>query len=264
MYLTRCVNSNRLYTPDIILQRERQDRKYYPIASLHFCELRNSVPKSNMPQLSIPHSSDRRIRLFAVMNTSEPLTPMKSNGKSRREDSPQTIIREIDTAGMIVFDTSLSSNMTAGSRRMPHILDDKFGSDSASCATFMKETSELIIARTDGVFSYSVEDRGGAAGIEGYKECICAIGRYVLVCVADGDPHATTTRSTITIYDLRSKIISFYFSLPVGDRVLFCVQDGSMCDDSVCDVYYIYVVYRCCSCYYFLLAIIALYREGYK
>ena len=173
-------------------------------------------------------NTDRRIRLFAVMNTSVPLVQNNTN-KNKKTDNNTTssILRELDTAGVIIFDTSLSSNMTAGSRRMPHILDEKIGSNHLACATFMKETSELIIARTDGVFSYSIDDRGGAAGIEGYKQCICAIGRYVLVAVSDSDVFNENSRTSITIYDLRSKIISFYYQLPVGDKVLFCLQDGS-------------------------------------
>ena len=34
-------------------------------------------------------------------------------------------------------------------------------------------------------------------------------------------------RTSITVYDLRSKIISLYVQLPPGDRVLHCLQDGS-------------------------------------
>ena len=35
--------SQRFYMPDsVLLQRERQDKSYFPISNLHFCELRNS------------------------------------------------------------------------------------------------------------------------------------------------------------------------------------------------------------------------------
>ena len=230
IYVYVSLYSNRLYTPDIILQRERQDRKYYPVASLHFCELRSNAGKVSSQTASVMKTStDRRIRLFAVMNTSVTLVQsnLSKNKKNENNNNPPSILRELDTAGVVVFDTSLSSNMTPGSRRLPHILDEKIGVSHPSCATFMKETSELIIARTDGVFSYSIEDRGGAAGIEGYKQCICAIGRYVLVGVTDSELFNENSRTSITIYDLRSKIISFYYQLPVGDKVLFCLQDGS-------------------------------------
>ena len=35
------------------------------------------------------------------------------------------------------------------------------------CSSLARETCELIVGRTEGIFTYSVEDRGGAAGFEG-------------------------------------------------------------------------------------------------
>ena len=143
--------------------------------------------------------------------------------------------RELDSAGIIVFDTSLQGAtglVSPALRRIPHVVDEACGSGGPSCAAFMAETAELVVARADGVFSYSTEDRGGAAGIEGQKQCIGAVGRYVLVASVDVDRHGhghagAPARSSITVYDLRSKFISFYYQLPLGDRVLHCLQDHS-------------------------------------
>jgi len=49
----------------------------------------------------------------------------------------------------------------------------------------MAETRELVVGRDEGVFSYSSEDRGGAAGFEGSKQCVATVGRHILVCAAD-------------------------------------------------------------------------------
>jgi hypothetical protein len=41
----------------------------------------------------------------------------------------------------------------------------------------MMETRELVVGRLEGVFCYSIDDRGGAAGLEGPKACIRVVGR---------------------------------------------------------------------------------------
>lgn len=75
----------------------------------------------------------------------------------------------------------------------------------------MAETKELVVGRDDGVFSYSVDDRGGAAGFDGTKQCVVSIGRYILVAVQD----ERTGRTTITIYDLRNKVgIPYPYPIP--------------------------------------------------
>ena len=227
--------SNRFYTPEVLLQRERQDKSYYPIASLHFCELKSLVNSSG--------KTDRRIRLFVTMNTSKALdNEMTGGGAGMIDDgSYSSLMRGLDTAGIICFDCSLSgnnhtnsmSNITPANRRNPVILDDMFGVQSASCATFMKDTMELVVTRPEGVFSFSPDDRGGAAGIEGTKQCVCAIGRYVLVATTDVDKYnPNNIRTSVTVYDLRSKFISFYYQLPIGDKVSHCLQDGSKCNPS--------------------------------
>ena len=88
-----------------------------------------------------------------------------------------------------------------------------------------------------------MEDRGGAAGFEGQKQCLSAIGRYVLVAAASSwdvgsgnntkanAPQATSKipaskRSSVIIYDLRNKYITMNSPLPTGETVIRVLQDG--------------------------------------
>ena len=45
---------------------------------------------------------------------------------------------------------------------------------AAHCATFMRGQSELVVARNEAVYNYSVEDKGGALAISGDKLCLCS------------------------------------------------------------------------------------------
>lgn len=81
-------------------------------------------------------------------------------------------------AGILVLDTSMvqtPAGLVAGPRRPPHLLDERGA--SPGCSSLMKDTKELVVGREEGVFSYSIEDRLGAAGFEGEKQCISAVGR---------------------------------------------------------------------------------------
>ena len=74
--------------------------------------------------------------------------------------------------------------------------------------------------RAEGVFSYSVEDRGGAAGFDGVKQSISAVGRYVLVASLE----EKTRRTNITVYDLRNKFMGMNTPLPAGEKVKSCLR----------------------------------------
>lgn len=203
-------SSGRQYVPQILLQNHR-----YAVSGLHFCELFNSSKVS----------SDRYVRLYVVLNTDEerPKTndqPCTVNGGALTPD-----MADITDAGILVFDTSYSAAAGGGgaiNRVPPKVLD--FRGSSPQCSSLMSHTSELVVGREEGVFSYSVEDRGGAAGFEGQKQCITAVGRYVLVgCMDD-----KTKRTMITIYDLRHKFISMSHLLPLGETVLMVFHDGGV------------------------------------
>lgn len=210
-------SSGRQYVPQILIHNHR-----YAVSGLHFCELFNSSKVS----------SDRYVRLYVVLNTDEE--------RSRSNDQPTTInggggaggggmlsseLADMSDAGILVFDTSYSAAAGGGgaiSRVAPKVLD--FRGSSPQCSSLMKHTAELVVGREEGVFSYSVEDRGGAAGFEGQKQCITAVGRYVLVGCMD----EKTKRTMITIYDLRNKFISMSHLLPLGETVLMVFHDGGV------------------------------------
>ena len=133
-------------------------------------------------------------------------------------------------AGVMILDTSVSvtenaSNTTtvvpASNRNAMHPLDETRGAGKC-CSSLMPDTYELLVGRAEGVFSYSMDDRGGAAGIEGDKQCIGSVGRYVLV----GSTDMKSRRAGITIYDLRNKFISMHSQLQPGERVSLLLSDG--------------------------------------
>ena len=88
----------------------------------------------------------------------------------------------------------------------------------------MRDTSELIVSRAEGIFTYSVDGRGGAAGIEGKKVCVSAVGRHILVAGVD----EKTKRNSIVVYDLRNRVTSLSTFLPPGDVVTNAVYDSGV------------------------------------
>lgn len=105
---------------------------------------------------------------------------------------------------------------------VPRMLDERGA--NAGCSSLMNDTAELVIGREEGVFLYSVDDRGGAAGFEGDKQCVTAVGRYILV----GSMDVKTRRVLITIYDLRNKFISMSHLLAPGDHIKMVLHDGGV------------------------------------
>lgn len=147
----------------------------YPVTSLHFCEVQSK------------RTSDRRIRLFAVMNTPE-LPPVDLSGDKGPESDPNASFQrppdpgmngdDPKFAGVLIFDTSVTSgpgaasDFVAGPRHNVRVLDERGA--PAKCATFMRGLGELVVARSEAVYNYSIEDRGGALAISGDKLCICS------------------------------------------------------------------------------------------
>lgn len=119
--------------------------------------------------LRISHTCQHQIRLFAVMDTSS-AGGLPGGAVSGADDV------SLDDAGIVVFDTSMSAqHFTPAIRRTPHVLD-AVGA-LPGCSSFMRDTTELVVGNDQGVFSYSADDRGGAAGLDGPKQCVGAVGR---------------------------------------------------------------------------------------
>lgn len=148
----------RQFNPQTLLHGHK-----YAVTGLYFCELNfNSIKTS---------TSDRNVRLFAVLGG-------EASGGNSTTQQPHSD-PEIADAGILAFDTSFSTyggGIGSAINRSPTRVLDFVGAAS-QCSSLMKQTYELVVGREEGVFSYSIEDRGGAAGFEGEKQCIAAVGR---------------------------------------------------------------------------------------
>lgn len=205
LFLSQSANSNKQQTSVVLISRDNS-----PVAGLHFCELPNALTTATAK------SSDKQVRLFVVMDTEavpepDPLSPPSASAP------PSSAV-----GGVSVF--SLPAVMSAASsaiRIAPLVLDDRGA--RAGCSAVVPDTCELVVARMEGLFSFSVEDRGGAAGIEGEKDHMGAVGRYILV---SGPEDRTQQKAVLTAYDLRNKLIGHSHPLAVGERVLAILRDG--------------------------------------
>jgi hypothetical protein len=143
----------------------------YPVTSLHFCE----VPSKR--------GVDRRVRLFAVFDV--PDAPVMDLSQDRAGEQGTVFTRPPDPglngedpkyAGVLIFDTSLvtggNTDLATQAKHTVRVLDERGA--PAKCATFMRGQSELVVARSEAVYNYSVEDKGGALAIPGEKLCICS------------------------------------------------------------------------------------------
>jgi hypothetical protein len=144
----------------------------YPVCALHFCE----APAKR--------GAERCIRLFAVMDSDAtsctfykgPAPPSSSTpaaGADMDEEDPAQ-------SGVLVFDTSATLAAQGGSllpaaavsSRAVKAIDERGA--AAKCSTLMRGLGELVLARSEAVYTYSVEDRGGALAIPGEKLCLCS------------------------------------------------------------------------------------------
>jgi hypothetical protein len=143
----------------------------YPCSSLHFCEVASK------------RTADRRIRLFAVMDVPDaPLTDLSQDRAGEqgtvfsRPPDPGINGEDPKYAGVLIFDTSLvtggGADLSGPPKHAVRVLDERGA--PPRCATFMRGQSELVVARNEAVYNYSVEDKGGALAIPGDKLCICS------------------------------------------------------------------------------------------
>jgi hypothetical protein len=148
----------RQYVPQPLLHGHK-----FAVSGLYFCELNFNTVKAA--------TSDRNVRLFAVLNG-------EASGGNSSTQQPHAD-PEIADAGILAFDTSFSTyggGIGGAINRLPTRVLDFVGA-TPQCSSLMKQTYELVVGREEGVFSYSIEDRGGAAGFEGEKQCVAAVGR---------------------------------------------------------------------------------------
>lgn len=104
-------------------------------SGLHFCETSGSPAYK-------AGAGDRSVHLFAVFETPEIVPKDSKRGQNQ--------------GGVIVFDITR--------RSAPNILDE-IGAP-LGCTSFIKNSSELVIGRKEGILNYSVDGRGGAVAFE--------------------------------------------------------------------------------------------------
>lgn len=220
----------RAQTPTVLLSSH-----FSPVSNLFFCE-------SNSKSAEV-----RRIKLFVVMDTPHndthgDLQPMNDLDQD-----------DIENAGIMVFDVSLNQLATKGvyvisPKQSPKALDDKGASKLHAC--FFKATSELVVARHEALYTYTVEDKGGAIAIFGEKLCLHCVGRYTLIISLDekntpANSNAITSegsfsvaatsqansnkakKATINIYDTKNRFVCYSSKkqLPATDKVSIVMSD---------------------------------------
>lgn len=181
----------------------------------------------------------KRIKLFVVMDTRD--SQVDTAGQMNDLDQD-----DIEHAGIIVFDVSLSllpnkSTYVISPRQSPKALDDKGASKFNAC--FFKATSELVVARNEALYTYTVEDKGGATAMFGDKMCLHCVGRYTLIVsmeekntagAGDGNTSGMTSnkarRAMINIYDTKNRFICFSSKkqFPANDKVAMVMSDAGV------------------------------------
>lgn len=215
-------SQGRAQTPTVLLTNH-----FAGVSNLFFCE---SNSKS---------SEMKRIKLFVVMDTRD--SQVDTAGQMNDLDQD-----DIEHAGIIVFDVSLSllpnkSTYVISPRQSPKALDDKGASKFNAC--FFKATSELVVARNEALYTYTVEDKGGATAMFGDKMCLHCVGRYTLIVsmeekntavTGDGNTSGMTSnkarRAMINIYDTKNRFICFSSKkqFPANDKVAMVMSDAGV------------------------------------
>eukprot|EP01039_Chlorochromonas_danica_P001618 gene1625-1767_t len=227
LYLGQFLKDNSQSRQSTIAPIVLLDRHIHAVSSLDFCDG------------PLTKTEDRIVRLYVTLDTKN--TAMESEdellAKVLEED-------DIEGAGIIVYDTSYTLNATRSglvlnATRDPKALDRR--GSSALCSSYMRGTGELILARQEAICAYTCEDRAGALAVFGEKLCLSAAGRYALVVSIEekttgstssaAAPSSKAKRPTVTIYDLKHKLICGTFKryyLPVNDRVYSVFHDGGV------------------------------------
>lgn len=89
-----------------------------------------------------------------------------------------------------------------------HVLDE------AGCGPGLMahDGEKLVVARTDGLYLYSTEDRRGALGFAGPKTALACLGDGLVAVAAVGNQN----RSEVTIYDIVQRRVVHFARLPQG------------------------------------------------
>jgi hypothetical protein len=165
------------------------------VSSLHFCELPPLSLSPSPPSMGgAPLEPPRRTRLFATFDTS-----LRDWGSGSTSTSTLPLLPPpadgLSGSGILIFDTSFQAISAIASGVAPSlkILDDRGA--APQCATLMRNTCELVVARSEAVYNYSVDDIGGALAVSGEKVALCEAGRYTLIASIDDKSNTSTSSS---------------------------------------------------------------------
>jgi hypothetical protein len=170
------------------------------------------------------------------------ISPSSAEGSSRRGVASLHFSRTpLDSSVQKLFICFEEQSLPSGERAAQGVVSCNVHSAADSCSSLLlldergcaegcssisPETQELVVGRSDGVYFYSTEDRGGAAGLEGEKILVVCLSGYILVANLDD----RSQRGAINIYDLQNKFIAFHALLPAGQvaTAAACVQAPTM------------------------------------
>ncbi len=104
----------------------------------------------------------------------------------------------------------MSCIVSGAETTQPVLLDERGCLDGCAAVDF--GSRQLMIGRRDGVYFYSSEHRGGAVGFQGEKSVMGSLCGYILV----GSKDPRSSRSAISVYDLKNKFVAYHALLPAG------------------------------------------------
>jgi len=167
--------------PAIIKKPSQEDQQ--PVTSLHFCE--RPIPQKE---------GAKSVKLFACYKE----LPLKNSRPP------------LEGQGIVTYMCPVSSPPSLT------LLDER-GVSGGTNVAYNSLTHELVVGRSDGVYFYTPEDRGSAAGFEGDKQGLACLKNYILVASLDGRGE----RTALNVYDMSNKFIAFHLTLPAGQAVQF-------------------------------------------
>ena len=127
-------------------------------------------------------------------------------GSRARRDGPAD---EDDDAGGEIASIALPPPGQRAAPPPPRVLDSR-GCGPALAAY---DGRELVVARRDGVYLYTADDRGGALGFDGPKTALACLGDGLVAVAALHEAHR---RSEIAIYDVSQRRVAHFSRLPAG------------------------------------------------
>lgn len=143
----------------------------------------------------------------------------KSGTSQTRSSSTQTTTTSSGSSGICCFELSEGSTCAVTAR---HDLDGRPVLNASLCDRLLLPDStnnNMMVARPDGLYTYSTTQKVSVSPIEGTKHCACASGLYTLVCSLDHK----SGRDAVDVYDAPHKLVAFHVLLSPGHKAIKAV-----------------------------------------